>query len=371
MGVTKRVFGGFLICLLAMAVVLSDGNAKAVDACTVIAVGRDASADGSVIVTHANDGMRDFRIVRVPGRLHVHGSTRPVFYDYAANGYLPAYGGVPYLRYVGKDRGPTYNTGQTPNIPLGYIEQVPETATYYEGTYPIMNVHQVSIGETTCEAKVEPMPDPKRLFYSASLARVVLERCNNAQQGVRLIGNLIETYGYHGTGECLVVADTEEIWVVEMCGYAMDGSGGLWVAKRVPDDAVFVSANQFRIREVDPNAPDTMYCENLFDICKALGWWKPDQGKLDWLCAVSNGEFNHPYYSLRRVWRIFSLIKPSADFPAQVANWDTKAYPFSVKPDRKLSVTDVMTLHRDVYEGTSFDLTKGLAAGSFGDPRSI
>lgn len=368
MSVSEKVFGGFLVCILGLAVVLSGGDFKTVDACTVIAVGKGASADGSVIVTHANDGMRDFRIVRVPGAMYAQGSSRPVFYDYAANGYLPAYGGVPYLRYVGRDRGPTYNTGQTPNIPLGYIPQVSETASYYEGTYPIMNVHQVSIGETTCQAKVEPMPDAGRLFYSASLARVVLERCDNAEDGVRLIGNLIETYGYHGTGECLVVADTEEIWVVEMCGYDMNGTGGLWVAKRVPDDAVFVSANQFRIREVDPNAPDMMYCENLFDICRAMGWWNPTQGKLDWLCAVSSGDFNHPYYSLRRVWRIFSLVKPSAEFPSQVANWHTKAYPFAVKPDQKLSVTDVMTLHRDVYEGTSFDLTKGLAAGSFGDP---
>lgn len=337
-------------------------------ACTVIAVGKDASTDGSVIVTHANDGMRDFRIVRVPGKRYSKNSARPVFYDYPANGYLPEYGGVPYLRYVGKDRGSTYDTGQNPNIPIGTIPQVRETYTYYEATYPIMNEKQVIIGETTCKSKITPMPSTKRLFYSSELARVVLERCDNARDGVILIGELIETYGYHGTGECLVVADDQEIWVVEMCGYAEDETSGLWVAQRVPDDEVFVSSNLFRIRDVDPDSENMMCSSNLFEVCQELGWWDPAEGTLDWLKAVGDGEYHHPYYSLRRVWRIFDRVKPSANYPAKVSGWLTTAYPFSIKPDEKLSVKDVMALHRDVYQDTDFDLTKGVAAQAFGDP---
>ena len=373
MRANRSFFRKFSVCAATAGLLISLGLEAAPDACTVIAVGKGASADGSVIVTHANDAMRDFRIVRAPGAKYPSNSLRAVYYDYPANGYLPAYGGVPYLRYVGVDRGPTYNTGQTPNIPLGYIPQASQTYAYYEGTYPIMNEHQVSIGETTCKAKINPLPDPgKRIFYSADLGRVVLERCDNARDGVLLIGHLIDTYGYYGTGECLVVADREEIWVVEMCGYDMDGTGGLWVAQRVPDDAVFISANQFRIREIDTESPDMMFSSNLFDVCKKLGWWRPGEGRLDWLRAVSDGEYNHPYYSLRRVWRVSSLIKPSAGFSPQVEDWDATAYPFAVQPDWKLSVADVTALHRDVYQGTSFDLTTGLAtglaAGPFGDP---
>ncbi len=345
------------------------GACVSAEACTVIAVGKDASADGSVIVSHANDAMRDFRIVRVPGGVHASGSLRPVYYDTPAMGYLAQYGGVPYLRYVGTARGPVYDTGQTPNIPLGAIPQVARTYAYFEGTYPIMNERQVSIGETTCQSKVTSLPEPgRRIFYSAELARGVLERCDNARDGVALIGRLIDAYGYYGTGEVLVVADKREAWVVEMCGYDKDGTDGLWVAKRIPDDEVFVSANQFRIREVEEHSSDMLYSANLFEVCQRLGWWDPAEGPLDWLRAVSSGELGHPYYSLRRVWRLFSLISPSAGYSPKVDDWDTTAYPFSVKPDHKLTVQDVMALHRDVYRGTSFDLTAGLAAGAFGDP---
>ena len=103
------------------------------------------------------------------------------------------------------------------------------TYAYFESVYGIMNEHQLSIGETTCHAKVDNIrPDlEKRIFYSSSLVRVALERCRKARNAVELIGSLIDQYGYYGTGECLVLADTEEVWVIEMCGYDTDGSDGL------------------------------------------------------------------------------------------------------------------------------------------------
>jgi len=341
-----------------------------VPACTVIAVGKHATSDGSVMVTHANDGMRDFRVVRVPGQHYPDNTQRAVYYDYSANGYLPEYGGVPYLRYVGYDRGPAYVNQKLPaNKPIGYIPQVPQTYTYYEGTYGIMNEKQLSIGETTCPSKVTPKPDGgKRLFYSAELMRVALERCDNAPAAVRLIGQLIDQYGYYGTGECLVIGDTNEIWVMEMTAYAVNGSGGLWVAQRVPDDAVFASANLFRIRTVETNSADMMYSTNLFAVCEQLGWWQPSDGPFDWLTAVTTGESGHPYACIRRVWRIFSLVAPSTNLSPTVTGWQTTAYPFSIRPDLPLSVQDVFALHRDRYQGTDFDLTKGLAAQAFGDP---
>jgi len=91
-----------------------------------------------------------------------------------------------------------------------------------------------------------------------------------------------------------VLADTEEAWVIEMCGYDTDVSDGLWVAKRVPDDGFFVSANQFRIREVKKNSSDMRYSSNLFAVCEKKGWWKPEDGELDWAAAVGEGEYHHP-----------------------------------------------------------------------------
>ena len=89
---------------------------------------------------------------------------------------------------------------------------------------------------------------------------------------------------------------------------------------------------------------------------------------MDWLTSVSHGEYNHPYYSLRRVWRALSLVAPSAGLSPWVESGTTRAYPFSIKPDRKIDLAALRRIHRDHYEGTEFDLTRGVAAGPFGSP---
>lgn len=339
--------------------------------CTTMLITKGATKDGSVLVSHSDDdAIDDRRIIFVPAMDHEPGTMRPVYYDSAALGFKPEYTPTRNKRYVGKSRGPGYDEPGLPlSKPLGSIPQVAHTYAYFDGSYGIMNEHQLGIGECSNGAKVGPGPEPgKRIFYSAELSRVALERCKKAREAVQLMGELIEEYGYYGTGETLLVGDTEEGWVFEMCGYDEKGSGGLWVAKKVPDGEVFVAANEFRIREIDPEDPDMMFSKNLFEVAREKGWWSPEDGKLDWLKAVSHGEYGHPYYSLRRVWRAMSRMAPSLNLPAWVVDGFTKAYPFSIKPEKKLAVADVISLHRDHYEGTEFDLRKGFAAGPHGTP---
>ncbi|MFO7818320.1 MAG: dipeptidase [Thermodesulfobacteriota bacterium] len=339
-------------------------------ACTTTIVGKKASKDGSVMVSHSDDGLNDPRLVYVPAMDHESGSKRPVFYSHCALGYKPEWSKSRTQRLVTDSRGPNYKNHELPQSrPLGYIPQVKHTYAYFDANYGLMNEHQVSIGECTDKAKVHPQPEPgKRIFYSSSLSRVALERCKTARQAVKLMGGLIEKYGYYGTGETLLVADPNEGWVMEMCGYDMNGDSGVWVAKRVPDDHFFVAANQFRIREVKKGAKDMLFSENIFDIARKKGWWNPDNGPLDWTKVYGDGEFHHPYYTLRRVWRAMSLAAPSLELSPWVEGPFTREYPFSIKPDKKLSVEDLFNIHRDNYEGTEFDLTKGLAAGPFGNP---
>jgi len=339
-------------------------------ACTVTLTGKKATLDGSVMVSHSDDGLSDARMIYVPAMNHKPGSLRPVFYAHYALDYKPQWGASETQRMMTRDRGPGYDTpGVPPSIPLGYIPQVPHTYAYFDTNYGIMNEHQLSIGECTDKAKVHPEPEAgKRIFYSAELSRVALERSRTAREAVKLMGELIEKYGYYGTGETLVVADPEEGWVMEMCGYDMNGTGGVWVAQRVPDDGFFVAANQFRIRNIRKGAADMMYSANIFDVAEKKGWWKPESGPLDWTSVYGDGEFHHPYYSLRRVWRAQSMIAPSLNPPAWVEGPFTQKYPFTVKPDNRLTVENIFAVHRDSYEGTEFDLTKGLAAGPFGDP---
>ena len=129
-----------------------------------------------------------------------------------------------------------------------------------------------------------------------------------------------------------------------------------------------MAANTFRIREVDPNNPDMLYSKNLFAVAQENGWWDPSQGNLDWLKTVSDGEYSHPYYSLARIWSIYNRIAPSQNFSPFVNDTYSREYPFSVKPDEKISTRDAFALFRDHYEGTVFDMTNGSAAGPFGNP---
>lgn len=359
-----------------LAVLLVLALAAPVLACTTTLVGKKASADGSVMVSHSDDGLSDARLVYVPAKDHKPGSMRPVYYSACALDYKPQWGGTPAHRIVDADRAPGYATGGKPgtgdpkSVPLGFIPQVAHTYAYFDANYGIMNEHQVSIGECTDKARVDSVePEPgKRIFYSAELSRVALERSKTAREAIKIMGELIEKYGYYGTGETLLVADGDEGWVMEMCAYDADGTSGVWVAQRVPDDAFFVAANQFRIREIRPGAADQMHSANIFDAARSKGWWKPEDGPLDWTSVYGGGEYHHPYYSLRRVWRAQSLVAPSLNLPAWVEGAFTRAYPFAIKPDNKLEVKDIFAIHRDNYEGTEFDLTVGLAAGPFGDP---
>lgn len=173
------------------------------------------------------------------------------------------------VTWVLTHRGPDYDDPKYPqSIPLGYIPQVEHTYAYYDGNYAIMNEHQLMFGECTDGTKIQPDPVPgKLIFYSTELSRVAAERCTKTREAVELIGQLIETYGYYGTGETLPIADTEEGWVIEMAP-SPEGKGGLWVARKVPDGEVFVAANELRIREIDPDDPDMLFCKDLHAIAK-------------------------------------------------------------------------------------------------------
>jgi dipeptidase len=341
--------------------------------CTTILVGKKASVDRAVMVSHSDDGLNDARLVYVPAKDHKPGALRPVYYSHCSLDFKPEWGGTVSHRLVDDFRAPAYAThgkgGDPKSIPLGYIPEVAHTYAYFDANYGIMNEHQVSIGECTDKAKITPEPEAgKRIFYSAELSRVALERSKTAHEAIQIMGELIEKYGYYGTGETLLVADPNEGWVMEMSGDDQAGVSGVWVAQRVPDDSLFVAANQFRIREVLTDNPDMMHSANIFQVAQDKGWWKPSDGKLDWTSVYGDGEFHHPYYSLRRVWRVQSMVAPSLNLPAWAEGPFTRIYPFAVKPDQKLDVKNVLAIHRDNYEGTEFDLTKGLAAGPFGDP---
>ena len=111
-----------------------------------------------------------------------------------------------------------------------------------------------------------------------------------------------------------------------------------------------------------------MYSENIFEVARRNNLWTEADGNLDFL-KVYAPQRAHSNYATTRVWRIFSWAAPSLNLPSHTNPYGDD-YPFSVPIDESLdfSAKTLMAMNRDHYEGTEFDLTKGLAAGPFGTP---
>jgi len=307
------------------------------DNCTSVLVTKGASVDGSVMTTHSCDGNYEFRIRLIPAKRHSPGTMRPVYKG----------GGR------GRERGEARIVGEIP--------EVEQTFARYDAAYPFMNEKQVAIGETTIGGKRE-LYNNEGLFDIMALERIALERASTAREAIKIMGVLATKYGYDDNGECLTVIDPNEAWMFEIFGPGPIEIGAVWAARRIPDGEIGVSANRSRITTLDLNDEDHyMASENVFSLAEEMGWWDPESGEE----FVFNKAYANPpgFYNLRREWRVFDILAPSL----KLDPWDTNV-PFSVKPDKKVAPRDLMRIHRDYYEGTEFDMTKGLAAGAFGSP---
>lgn len=354
-------------------------------ACTVLAAGRKATADGSVMVTHSDDGEGDSdpRVAFIPAANHSAGAMRDIWPDIEN-----------YPRFVGDNpaRGIdgvfTPKAGQEETLPIGRIPQVAHTYAYYDSNFAMQNERQVSIGETTCSAifgsVARGQPDGTALMSINELSRIALERAASAREAIETMGSLASEHGFYGpgtfegTGETLAVADPKEAFIFHILPDPT-GYSALWVAQRVPDENVTVVANMFTVREVDCDDAHNFYCSpNLLSVARERHLWD-GQGQLDFTRTYSDGEYAHHYYSGRRMWGALRLMKPSLKLnpryndlkndtnPHPQPGW-TSHFPWSVTPDAPVTAQSFMNVHRDHYEGTEFDTTQGLAAGPFGTP---
>ena len=350
------------------------------DACSTFLVGKRASFDGSVLVTHSDDGEGnpDARLSYVPGATHEPGARRPVWPDLEDN-----------PRFVGSGRGATYAPGASvpPDAPrtqpIGFIDQVAETFGYHEGNYGIINSKQLAIGESTCSGRFVANARGNggdALFCVNELSRVAMERCATARCAVTLMGALAYEHGFYGAAgsfeggsETLLIGDTQEGWVMHFVPYPANNSA-VWVAARVPDDEVTVVMNMFTIRQVDlADEANYLASPNMLDVAKKHGLWDPaTEGAFDFTRAFSAGEYAHKYYSGRRVWGGFRRINP--DLAAKTLSPEygdlrlDAPYPFSMRPAEPVRVEHLFAWHRDWYQGTPYDMSKGIAAGPFGSP---
>jgi dipeptidase len=183
---------------------------------------------------------------------------------------------------------------------------------------------------------------------------------------------LVAAYGYRSTGESISIADQKEVWILEIIGPGPGQPGALWVALRIPDGAISCHANKARIGEFPLDDPQNcLYADNVISVAVDKGYYDPTSGAPFRFCdAYCPGTPQSRRYADTRVWSFFRRAAPSQRFSPDYhrAVDGAQPYPLWIKPDQKLSLADVFALMRDHYEGTGYDMTKGLDAGPYGTP---
>jgi len=304
-------------------------------ACSSFLVTKGASKDGAVMITYTCDGEFHPILRYVPAQ------------DYKPDEYFEI------KEWSGKLRGK--------------IKQVPHTYA----VVGLMNEHQLAIGETTFEGRKE-LRNPDGLLHYWTLMRLALQRAKTAREAIKVMTDLVEEYGYSSTGESFSIADPDEAWIMEMIGPGPGGKGAHWVALRIPDGYICAHSNMSRISEFPLDEPENcLYSKNVISFAEQKGYYdKKSERPFSFRYA-----YDPPTPSLlrtcaARVWSMFRRSAPSQNFSPDFHRGikGAKPYPLWIKPDTKLFLQDVMAIMRDHYEGTNFDMTKGVDAGPFASP---
>ena len=343
--------------LLSLLILFS--GAITTNACTDIIVGTNASVDGSVITSHTG-AAPECRVHVIHGRSWENGTMAPVYWG---------------LQDVEK---PLYEYGEI----IGYIPQVEQTYTYFHSGYSHMNEFQLAIGESTMSQKKElrvSREDGKQIMTIEQVMAFALQRCKTAREAIEVITSLVEEYGFLPScgpeSEGLCIADPNEAWVLEVFSVGPDwepGSGepgAIWAAQRVPDDHVTIIPNWSIIKDINLDDPDNfMASANYMQVAIDHGWYDPDGSKpFIWQDAYSPIPRE---WATSRFWLFYTTVAPN------YTNWPDRemhtpydgqrpyvqyveplsVYPFSVKPEKKMSVQDVIAFQRSVFEGTIYDM---------------
>ena len=306
-------------------------------ACTNLIVGKNASADGSIIVSYSADDFGSFGYMRfLPSAEHVKGEMRPI-YDGDTNNYL------------------------------GEIEEVPYTFS----VMGYMNEFQLTITETTFGGR-EELTDSTGILDYVSLMQIALQRTKTAREAIQLMANLTSEYGYHSEGESFTIADKNEVWIMDLIGKGPDNKGIVWVAVRIPDDCICAHANQSRIRHFPLHDFDNcLYDPDVISFAREKGYFTGADDDFSFSEAYSPADFSALRFCEARVWSYFNHFTDSmASYIEYVKGdkLDAEPMPLFVKPDRKVSMKDIKAMMRDHYEGTPFALDNDPGMGPYEAP---
>jgi dipeptidase len=216
-----------------------------------------------------------------------------------------------------------------------------------------MNEHQLAIGESTFGGR-KVLQSDEGLIDCQRLCQLMLERCKTAREAIGLAGRLTDKYGWNDAGECLTISDKNEVWHLEIVGPGKGKVGSIWVAQRVPDDHVSVNANASRIRHINLRDKDHfMASENIYEMALDSGWCETKEDFQ--FCYAYAPDSRTSFAARRREWRVFDLVAPSLNLDPNNEN-----YPFSVKPDKPVTLDMLVTIFKDYFEGTPFNFVKDI-----------
>ena len=301
-------------------------------ACTNFIIGKAASADGSVICTYNADDYGMFQnLCHYPAGKHAPGEMRRVV-DWDTNAYH------------------------------GEIPEAPETYNVIGN----INEYQVTIGETTYGGR-EEMVDSTGILDYGSLIYIALQRSKSAREAIKVMTTLVETYGYNSEGETFTICDPNEAWIMEMMGMGPGSKSAVWVAIRIPDDAICAHANQSRITTFNmKDKKNVMYSKDVVKYARKMGWFSGKDAEFNWNETYAQPDFSGRRFCEARVWSFFNHFSDEMNryLPyAMGKEKDCEPMPLWIIPNRKVTVQDVMACMRDHYEGTPFALDSDIGGG--------
>ena len=304
----------------------------AANACTNFIVGKKASTDGSVICSYNADDYGLFiGLCHFPAGKHAKGEMRKI-YDWDNKKYH------------------------------GEIPEAPETYNVIGN----INEYQVTIGETTYGGR-EEMRDSTGILDYGSLIYVALQRSKTAREAIKVMTSLVEKYGYNSGGETFTICDPNEAWIMEMMGKGPGSRGAVWVAIRIPDNAICGHANQSRIRTFNQkDKENVMFSKDCISFARSKGWFTGKDKDFSWNETYAAPDFGGRRFCDARVWSFFRHFDKGFDryLPwAEGKDPNAEPMPLWIVPDRKVSVQDIEACMRDHYEGTALSLDRDLGQG--------
>jgi len=285
--------------------------------CTTIVVGKNASATGSTIIAHNEDDSGSTEIsLRIAGRNSFPES-------------LNVTGGGRVYR-----ENHTMLTLSVPEKSYAYAWSHMKDQDFSDS---YINEKGVTIFSDACPSR-EDKPELEYGGIRHHLRKWVAEQAGSAAEAVRLMGALIESYGYGDSGRTYVIADPEETWVLHAV------YGKRWVAQRVPDDSITVISNCYVINEI--NLRDTrnfLGSEDIMSYARERGWWSGEE-TFDFSRVYGRPEAQVSDSNIYRRWLGLYLLT-GKDF-------DPRAMPFSAIPREKVTVERLMSTMRSHFEDT-------------------